>query len=530
MQVTSRLESQDNAALCVCNSEVEAKVTGLTKPACQGPTRLPDASLPSQRRRRLFPPHSPTFADRAHRNTCFHRLHPRERHNSFASSSAHSSRASFAHISYTSNVMASSLQPAFTPVQARYTLQRTPQPPPQSQAAPPVQSQSSAPKAAWKAEVRDWVQRAFAPENAIQGISDSEWRQFLLTFLPKVQASGEIDIIDWSTYPTPQQLIVAERQQAAYAQRATTTNMNGYSPYSLSIDPSKKRKSADLDVPEHEPVTPPWKKNKRGLEDRITSKSKTQEKKQKKAKAFQTDMAHAKSNEALERRRQRFGHISPDSSPARSRDDSPAQVENPTGPVVGTCQKLEKNYFRLTSAPKAEEVRPLPVLEEMFVLLRKKWKTEHKYSYACDQFKSLRQDLTVQHIKNEFTVRVYEAHARIALEIGDLGEYNQCQTQLRALYKMGLSGRRDEFTAYRILYFIYTCNRTDMNDVLADLTTAEKRMESVSHALQVRAALASGNYIKFFRLFQQTPYLGAYLLDMIVARERLAALATICRS
>jgi hypothetical protein len=419
--------------------------------------------------------------------------------------------------------MASSLQPAFTPVQARYTLQRTPQVQPQPTA------QSSAPKAAWKEEVRNWVQRAFAPENVIQGITTEEWRRFLLDFLPKVQASGEIDTIDWSSYPTPQQLIVAERTQAAVAQGMAPTNMNGYTTHQFSLDPSKKRKSGSLEIPESEPVTPPWKKNKRGLEDRITGMSKTQEKKQKKAKAFQNDMTHVKSSEALERRRQRFGHVSPESSPVRS-DDAPASAENPTGPVVGTCQKLEKNYFRLTSAPKSEEVRPVPVLEEMFALLRKKWKTEHKYSYACDQFKSLRQDLTVQHVKTEFTVRVYEAHARIALEIGDLGEYNQCQTQLRALYKMGLNGSRDEFTAYRILYFIYTCNRTDMNDVLADLTTAEKRMESVAHALKVRAALASGNYIKFFRLFQDTPYLGAYLLDMIVSRERLAALSTVCKS
>lgn len=417
--------------------------------------------------------------------------------------------------------MAYSMQPAFTPVQARQTLQKPN--PSQNQAQP------SAQKTSWGQNVRDWVQRAFAEENAIHGIPETEWREYLLTFLPKLQAAGQLDTIDWSTYPTPQELIVAERQQAAYAQGVPNTNMNGYSPFSLSIDGSKKRKSGDLEVPDREPVTPPWKKNKRGLEDRITSKSKTHEKKQKKAKAFQDDLAHHQSNDALERRRQRFGHVSPVSSPMRSRDDTPS-TENPTGPVVGTCQRLEKNYFRLTSAPKPEEVRPVPVLEEMFTLLRKKWKTEHKYSYACDQFKSLRQDLTVQHVKTDFTVRVYEAHARIALEIGDLGEYNQCQTQLRALYKMGLNGKRDEFTAYRILYFIYTCNRTDMNDVLADLTPAEKRMESVAHALQVRAALASGNFIKFFRLFQATPYLGAYLLDMIVPRERLAALSTICRS
>lgn len=405
-------------------------------------------------------------------------------------------------------------QPAYTAVQARHTLMR------------PAEPQAK-PKKDWKPEVREWVQRAFAPENQIVGISDDEWRTKLMEFLPQVQQSGEIDTIDWATYPTPQQLIVAQRQAVAFAKSARA-NMNGYSSHPFDIDTSKKRKSGDLDLPDSEPSTPPWKKNKRGLEERITGKK--QDKQQKKAKAFQGDFAGQQSNDALERRRQRFGNISPDSSsPYRSRDES-LVAENPTGPVVGTCQTLEKNYFRLTSAPKAEEVRPLPVLEKMFSQLRQKWKTEHKYSYACDQFKSLRQDLTVQHIKNEFTVRVYEAHARIALEIGDLGEYNQCQTQLRALYKMGISGKRDEFTAYRILYIVYTCNRTDMNDVLADLTSAEKQMESVAHALQVRAALASGNYTKFFRLYQSTPYLGAYLLDKIAPRERLAALAAKCKA
>lgn len=92
-------------------------------------------------------------------------------------------------------------------------------------------------------------------------------------------------------------------------------------------------------------------------------------------------------------------------------------------------------------------------------LLKKKWRTEANYSYICDQFKSMRQDLTVQRIKNDFTVKVYEIHARIALEKGDLGEYNQCQSQLRVLYSHGLPGSAMEFLAYRILYLLHTRNR-----------------------------------------------------------------------
>ena len=44
---------------------------------------------------------------------------------------------------------------------------------------------------------------------------------------------------------------------------------------------------------------------------------------------------------------------------------------------------------------------------------------------------------------------VYEHHARVALRHGDLGEFNQCQTVLRALYDEGVVGRETEFVATR---------------------------------------------------------------------------------
>lgn len=86
-------------------------------------------------------------------------------------------------------------------------------------------------------------------------------------------------------------------------------------------------------------------------------------------------------------------------------------------------------------------------------------------------------DHQVQRIKNEFTVEVYEIHARIALEavsrLGntrrlcklthpqkDLGEYNQCQSMLRQLYELGIKGHPEEFLSYRILYLLHTRNRS----------------------------------------------------------------------
>jgi hypothetical protein len=77
------------------------------------------------------------------------------------------------------------------------------------------------------------------------------------------------------------------------------------------------------------------------------------------------------------------------------------------GFIVGTCQKLEKRYLRLTRPPAPDEVRPQPVLAAALArLLRMIVSKEDKYLYYNDQFKAMRQDLTVQGIKNEFTVQV----------------------------------------------------------------------------------------------------------------------------
>lgn len=384
-------------------------------------------------------------------------------------------------------------------------------PVPANQQAPPAKKS----KVDWPDAVRDYVQRSFIPKNMDPSVSRSDMENQLKATISSATDSGQLHSIDWAAMPLPQEMIKASR----------TPRVEGFQGLHIRDSPNsgkKKRKSLDMAGAEDssKPATvAPWHRN--SLESRASyapNQNRLPDEPLAKSK-------YSKANEKRQKRQERFQFDNNAPSPQRSPTPPP-----PAGPVVGTCEKLEKSYLRLTAPPKPEVVRPEPILRQTLALLKKKWRNEQNYSYTCDQFKSLRQDLTVQRIKNDFTVSVYENHARIAMEKGDLGEYNQCQTQLMALYKLGLEGRPNEFKAYRILYFIHTANRLALNDVLAELTTAEKSNPSIKHALDVRSALAMGNYHRFFQLYQDPPVLGVYLMDMFVGRERLAALCVMCKA
>ena len=238
--------------------------------------------------------------------------------------------------------------------------------------------------------------------------------------------------------------------------------------------------------------------------------------------------------------------------------------------LIGTSIDLEKPYLRLTTFPKRENVRPLHVLKKSLAHIKSRFMETEDFEWANEQLKSVRQDITVQHIRNTFVLEVYETHGRILLEHGDLNEFHQCQTMIRNLTSPTSSlevddtveendvkgshsfgGNQhdeyilaqteetaDEFQSYGILYNLVQSSWGDMTRSLkiaadtSDPATAKSsnggrrvvlRGSSVRHALQVVKAVTHNNYHAFFRLYESAPHLSAYLMDFLVRRVRKAA-------
>ena len=286
--------------------------------------------------------------------------------------------------------------------------------------------------------------------------------------------------------------------------------------------------------------------------------------------------------------------------------------------VKGTSTTLEKGYLRLTAPPRAEFVRPFGILKQHLRNLQSEYygcripeamgdahsnatatiplddrmktpqanwrivldcnindvvpngdkenssqihRRQHDYLWFCSQLKAIRQDCTVQRILGDLAVDVYETHARIALQEGDLNEYNQCQTQLKELYNtpqgdvsVGSKGscvldddtidnsssvwkHQEEFIAYRLLYYVflstnekYSGGSSDMFHIMLSMTAKERNHPAIRHALNVREAIASSDYFTFFRLHKSSPNLGVFLTNLLVPTMRMRGLRRIAKA
>ncbi|KAK2710568.1 leukocyte receptor cluster member 8 homolog isoform X2 [Artemia franciscana] len=198
--------------------------------------------------------------------------------------------------------------------------------------------------------------------------------------------------------------------------------------------------------------------------------------------------------------------------------------------IVGTSNDIEKPFFRLTTAPDPCTIRPEPVLKLALTNTKQKWVKNQDYLWTCDQLKSIRQDMTVQGIRNKFTVDVYETHALIALEKFDHEEFNRCQSQLKILYKEVGGEKKNEFIAYRLIYYIFTKNTRDMVTELSTIRKEEREDPLVDFAIKLRSAWQIGNFVQIFRLYEVAPRFSGYLIEKFLPRERKRALKMIIKA
>lgn len=155
-----------------------------------------------------------------------------------------------------------------------------------------------------------------------------------------------------------------------------------------------------------------------------------------------------------------------------------------------------------------------------------------EYLAVCNQMKAIRQDLTVQGIRNSFAIEVYETHARMALGKADFDEFNQCQTKLAGLYETNPGRTAMEFVAYRLLFGMSYDSRghTSLLQSLQTLTEEEKQSEEVKHAMCAFQALYTNNYRAFLKLQANAPHLGGLVMQRHVKKVRGLLLQSLSRA
>ncbi|CAF2960440.1 unnamed protein product [Rotaria sp. Silwood2] len=225
--------------------------------------------------------------------------------------------------------------------------------------------------------------------------------------------------------------------------------------------------------------------------------------------------SESEEHKLLERRRIRF------TNQPTSITNKAIQLTNETNqPLIGTCEKLEKNYLRLTSAPNPSTIRPLAILEQAFSFVLNKYKLNNDWSYISNQLKSIRQDLMVQSIRNDFSVLVYEENARIALEMSDLDQFIQCQTQLELLYDSGCNPTHlIEFLIYRLLYSLLLNDDKKANRILIEIdevNISTEKSNNLNVVLDFCSSCRRKDYIQLFRLYKSLPRLACCLVNFFI--------------
>jgi len=375
-------------------------------------------------------------------------------------------------------------------------------------------------KAEWPPALMDYISRAFSSCRNDQEKDKTE--KYLKNILNGRLKSGSAYEIDWENEPLPKDIFT---------------------------DKNKDQKSKDINKSRDCMFNPNLEQQEeteyRGVHDLTVRKQTKSEKKKKKIDQFNNlnpdvnfEIEDPMSGLKKAARHMRFQSDQAERAKQKRQvplslqlvDGAPRSFDPMKMKIIGTSTALFKPFLRLTTAPEAWEVRTRQQLPISFRAVIKKWKEEHNYKWTCEQLKSIRQDLTVQGIRDEFMIEVYESHARIAIEASDHAEFNQCQSQLAQLYKDGRkSENQAEFAAYSIIYCLYTKNMTDMTKRLSQLSEDMAKDSLISDALKLRSHLSLGNYLGFFRIYKRSSTHMKLLVGKFIERERRKAISTIVK-
>lgn len=200
--------------------------------------------------------------------------------------------------------------------------------------------------------------------------------------------------------------------------------------------------------------------------------------------------------------------------------------------VEGRCQKVDKGYQRLTSAPSPDDVRPEPILRIALDRCCERWASAKNWAQIDSQLRSIRQDITVQQLRGPFAAHAYETCARLALEASDISQFLQCQGKVAQLQGSRSDDARREFACYRILYLGLQGLEAELADNLRSLSAEDRRSAPVMFARRLLAAEGAGNRLRFFRGSRDasSPGQASALLAAMVGPSEATLLHSFCRA
>eukprot|EP01054_Gregarina_sp_Poly1_P002420 Gregarina_sp_Poly_1__2419@NODE_164_length_12220_cov_166_864807_g146_i0_p1_GENE_NODE_164_length_12220_cov_166_864807_g146_i0NODE_164_length_12220_cov_166_864807_g146_i0_p1_ORF_typecomplete_len1000_score164_82SAC3_GANP/PF03399_16/1_4e32SAC3_GANP/PF03399_16/0_00042CSN8_PSD8_EIF3K/PF10075_9/7_5e02CSN8_PSD8_EIF3K/PF10075_9/0_75_NODE_164_length_12220_cov_166_864807_g146_i07653764 len=193
-------------------------------------------------------------------------------------------------------------------------------------------------------------------------------------------------------------------------------------------------------------------------------------------------------------------------------------VVSSTKKVVGVSVALEKPYLRLCGPPDPALVRSESALHQSFMFVMEKFLCKalapdapstdfatlaSPYHYVDEQLRSIRQDFVVQGIQTPLLYFIYSINARISQIYQDLGQFNQCQSQMKQLERIlpYEDAQNVEFLVYRLLYA--ALNSLDSDFVKLEMSLRQDKNvfahPAVQFAIITRKHLLENNFSRYFR-------------------------------